>query len=121
MIAEFLAGLAAQKITAKKDVTKPKQTYAFNFDSIASQVDTMGASFAPKAASPIDVETYGNQNSNKINQDIIPNYIGDGVRFDNYNSSDLADANGVIIDNPVSSKKTARNLLYQGFDVVTGE
>jgi len=120
MLLDFIAGFMGAKI-GKKDIITPRKIPSYNFDSIASNIDNMSAEYVPIAKAQINVETDGNQNSNKIDQDITPNFVGYGANFNNYASSDLYNANGVIVDNPVASKKVAKNMIYQGYDVFMGE
>lgn len=93
----------------------------FNQERVASSMDIDTGCFAPKAFMQIECETFGNQNSPMINQDVVIRGDFDCVSFNQYTDNNLINDNGLVIINPIIDEKTSNMLLYQGYGVIDGD
>lgn len=109
---------ALQKKQQTANVLLPWQPHPQ--ERTAQHIDTTSGLFSPAAVPQILIETFGNQRSPALNQDIIP--VGD---FSNFHfksiTQNMYDANDVTVINPVIDTKTSNALLYQGYCVMDGD
>lgn len=77
--------------------------------------------YAPKAASQFNVETFGSQNSNAVNQDIVIEGTFAGVRFIQVTANNLVNDSGIVALNPTVNSKMSNIMLFQGYNVMDGD
>lgn len=121
MVLSLLANLAKEKIDSNNFLGNIPQGKVYNQGLSSSNLDIDSCRYAPQAVMQADVETYGNQNSPLVNQDIIISGTFDGVEFAQITNNNLALDNGVVMINPVISSKESNALLYQGYAVMDGD
>ena len=121
MVLSLLANLAKEKVQANNFLGDIPHEKVYNQSLSTSNLDLDSCRYAPQAVMQADVETYGNQNSPLVNQDIIIKGTFDGVEFAQVTNNNLALDAGVIMINPVVSAKESNALLYQGYNVMDGD
>lgn len=121
MVLSLLANLAKEKIDFNNFLGDIPHGKVYNQGLSSSNLDLDSCRYAPQAVMQADVETFGNQNSPLINQDIVISGSFDGVEFAQITNNNLALDNGVVMINPVISSKESNALLYQGYAVLDGD
>lgn len=120
MLASLL-GIAGNEVSKVTMMGNVPHGQVYNQDRVTSPMDIDTGCFAPKAFMQIECETFGNQNSPLVNQDIVIQGGFEGVAFNPTNNNNLVNDNGVVIINPVIDGKTSNALLYQGYAVMDGD
>lgn len=121
MVLSLLANLAKEKIDSNNFLGDIPHGKVYNQGLSSSNLDLDSCRYAPQAVMQADVETFGNQNSPLINQDIVISGSFDGVEFAQITNNNLALDNGIVMINPVISSKESNALLYQGYAVLDGD
>lgn len=121
MVLSLLANLAKEKIDSNNFLGDIPHGKVYNQGLSSSNLDLDSCRYAPQAVMQADVETFGNQNSPLVNQDIVISGTFDGVEFAQVTNNNLALDNGVVMINPVISSKESNALLYQGYAVMDGD
>ena len=121
MVISLLANVAKEKVETNKFLGNIPHANVYNQGLSTSNLDIDSCRYAPQAVMQSDVETFGNQNSPLVNQDIVIRGSFDGVEFQQYTENNLALDSGIVTINPVVSSKTSNALLYQGYAVLDGD
>ena len=121
MVISLLANVAKEKVENNKFLGDIPHANVYNQGLSTSNLDIDSCRYAPQAVMQSDVETFGNQNSPLVNQDIVIRGSFDGVEFQQYTENNLALDSGIVTINPVVSSKTSNALLYQGYAVLDGD
>lgn len=121
MVISLLANVAKEKVENNKFLGDIPHANVYNQGLSTSNLDIDSCRYAPRAVMQSDVETFGNQNSPLVNQDIVIRGSFDGVEFQQYTENNLALDSGIVTINPVVSSKTSNALLYQGYAVLDGD
>lgn len=121
MVISLLANVAKEKVENNKFLGDIPHANVYNQGLSTSNLDIDSCRYAPQAIMQADVETFGNQNSPLVNQDIVIRGSFDGVEFQQYTENNLALDSGIVTINPVVSSKTSNALLYQGYAVLDGD
>lgn len=121
MVLSLLANVAKEKVETNKFLGDIPHGSVYNQGLSTSNLDLDSCRYAPQAVMQADVETFGNQNSPLMNQDIIIRGNFDAYAFNQVADNNLALDSGVVMINPVVNSKTSNALLYQGYAVVDGD
>ena len=121
MVLSLLANVAKEKVETNKFLGDIPHGSVYNQGLSTSNLDLDSCRYAPQAVMQADVETFGNQNSPLMNQDIIIRGNFDAYAFNQATDNNLALDSGVVMINPVVNSKTSNALLYQGYAVVDGD
>lgn len=121
MVLSLLANIAKEKAETNKFLGDIPHGSVYNQGLSTSNLDLDSCRYAPQAVMQADVETFGNQNSPLMNQDIIIHGNFDAYAFNQATDNNLALDSGVVMINPVVNSKTSNALLYQGYAVVDGD
>lgn len=121
MVFSLLANVAKEKVETNKFLGNIPHGSVYNQGLSTSNLDLDSCRYAPQAVMQADVETFGNQNSPLVNQDIIIRGNFDAYAFNQITDNNLALDSGVVMINPVVDSKVSNALLYQGYAVVDGD
>lgn len=121
MVLSLLANLAKEKVQSNNFLGDVPHGKVYNQGLSTSNLDLDSCRYAPQAVMQADVETYGNQNSPLINQDIVIRGNFGAFSFSQMTDNNLALDSGVVMINPVIGSKESNALLYQGYAVMDGD